>query len=73
MSTKRGLVVDDSKSARVVLSRMLEKFGISVDTVPPGKRGAPYHLHHAEEEVFLVLQGSGTLTLCGNEEKFRMM
>jgi CheY-like chemotaxis protein len=32
MSAKRALVVDDSKSARVVLSRMLEKYGIAVDT-----------------------------------------
>lgn len=32
MSTKRALVVDDSKSARVVLSRMLEKYSITVDT-----------------------------------------
>ena len=27
MAAKRALVVDDSKSARVVLSRMLEKYG----------------------------------------------
>ncbi len=32
MSTKRALVVDDSKSARVVLSRMLEKYSITVDS-----------------------------------------
>jgi CheY-like chemotaxis protein len=32
MSAKRALVVDDSKSARVVLSRMLEKYGIEVAT-----------------------------------------
>ena len=28
---KRALVVDDSRSARVVLSRMLERYGILVD------------------------------------------
>jgi CheY-like chemotaxis protein len=32
MAVKRALVVDDSKSARVVLSRMLEKYGIDVDS-----------------------------------------
>ena len=29
---ERALVVDDSKSARVVLSRMLERYGILVDS-----------------------------------------
>src|SRR5271156_1129303 len=31
MARKRALVVDDSKSARVILSRMLEKYDIEVD------------------------------------------
>lgn len=39
--------------------------GVSVDTVPPGKRACPYHLHHAEEEMFIVLEGSGTLRVAG--------
>jgi uncharacterized cupin superfamily protein len=45
----------------------LKDIGIAVDTVPPGKRCAPYHLHHAEEEVFFVLQGRGTLRVAGEE------
>ena len=32
MSARRALVVDDSKSARIVLSRMLEKYGLEVDS-----------------------------------------
>jgi CheY-like chemotaxis protein len=31
MAARRALVVDDSKSARIVLSRMLEKYGLEVD------------------------------------------
>ncbi|MBX3637451.1 MAG: cupin domain-containing protein [Rubrivivax sp.] len=35
--------------------------GFSYDIVPPGKRACPYHLHHAEEEMFVILEGQGTL------------
>jgi uncharacterized cupin superfamily protein len=28
-------------------------------------RGCPYHLHHAEEEAFVVLEGRGTLRVAG--------
>jgi uncharacterized cupin superfamily protein len=42
-----------------------KKMGISVDIVPPGKRACPYHLHHAQEEMFIVLEGSGTLRVAG--------
>jgi uncharacterized cupin superfamily protein len=37
--------------------------GLHVVTLPPGETGAPSHCHSAEEEVFIVLDGSGTLEL----------
>jgi uncharacterized cupin superfamily protein len=43
----------------------LKDLGIGVDTVPPGKRACPYHFHHGEEELFVVLEGSGTLRVAG--------
>ena len=33
------------------------KLGISIDIVAPGKRGCPYHFHHAQEEAFVILEG----------------
>lgn len=39
--------------------------GCSVDTVAPGMRSCPYHFHHAEEEMFIVLEGSGSLRVAG--------
>jgi uncharacterized cupin superfamily protein len=33
--------------------------------LPPGKRGCPYHLHHVQEEMFIVLEGQGTLRVAG--------
>ena len=28
-------------------------------------RGCPYHLHHAQEEAFVILEGRGTLRVAG--------
>ena len=42
-----------------------QKLGLSIDIVPPGKQSCPYHLHHAQEEMFIVLEGSGTLRVAG--------
>ena len=35
--------------------------GYSYDVVPPGKRSCPFHSHRAEEEMFFIISGSGTL------------
>ena len=37
------------------------QIGCTLVVLEPGKRAWPYHLHHAEEEVFVVLDGEGTL------------
>jgi uncharacterized cupin superfamily protein len=37
--------------------------GLHLVTLPPGASGAPSHCHSAEEEVFIVLAGGGTLEL----------
>jgi uncharacterized cupin superfamily protein len=41
--------------------------GLNHVTLQPGQTGAPPHCHALEEELFYVLDGSGTLTL-GDEE-----
>lgn len=51
--------------------------GLNVVTVGPGKLPAPAHCHSAEEEIFVILEGDGTLELVpsprsrdrGNEEQ----
>jgi len=35
------------------------------DVLDPGKRGCPYHFHHAQEELFVVLEGAGTVRVAG--------
>ncbi len=42
-----------------------KQMGLSVDIVPPGKRACPYHFHYVEEEMFIVLEGAGTLRVAG--------
>jgi uncharacterized cupin superfamily protein len=42
-----------------------KKLGAGFDILPPGKRSCPYHYHLAQEEMFVVLQGSGTLRVAG--------
>src|SRR6059036_3011428 len=42
--------------------------GYSYDIVPPGKRSCPFHSHRAEEEMFFIVRGTGTLRY-GNETR----
>ena len=51
--------------ARLAKGTAARKLGASIDVLGPGKRGCPYHLHHAQEEMFIVLEGSGTLRVAG--------
>lgn len=41
------------------------KLGCGVDTVAPGKQSCPYHFHHTQEEMFIVLEGQGVLRVAG--------
>jgi len=41
------------------------KLGAGFDILAPGQRACPYHYHLAQEEMFVILQGSGTLRVAG--------
>lgn len=49
----------------------LEKLATSVFVVPPGKRAFPYHAHAEIEEMFLILEGEGTLRHENEERPIR--
>jgi len=49
------------QGARLAKGTAARKLGASIDILAPGKRGCPYHLHHAQEEMFIILEGNGTL------------
>jgi uncharacterized cupin superfamily protein len=55
----------DTFGARLARGTAARKLGASVDVLPAGKRGCPYHLHHAQEEMFIVLEGEGSLRVAG--------
>jgi uncharacterized cupin superfamily protein len=44
------------------------QLGCRLVVLPPGKKAWPYHAHHANEEMFVILDGAGTLRLGGAEQ-----
>ncbi|AWV91420.1 cupin domain-containing protein [Bradymonas sediminis] len=40
-----------------------QKLGCRLTVVPPGKKAWPFHSHHANEEMFLILEGTGSYRL----------
>lgn len=42
--------------------------GLNLGVIPPDDEGAPPHCHDAEEELYVVLAGSGTLELWGGPQ-----
>lgn len=53
MPTKRALIVDDSRSARVILGRMLETHGLYVDTVESAELALEYLRTSIPDVVFM--------------------
>jgi CheY-like chemotaxis protein len=53
MPGKRALVVDDSRSARVVLSRMLERYGIAVDSADSAEAALEYLKEGRPDVIFM--------------------
>jgi CheY-like chemotaxis protein len=53
MARKRALVVDDSKSARVILSRMLEKYDIEVDMAESAEQAIEYLNANRPDAIFM--------------------
>ncbi len=65
---ERAPLYDGTRSAPVIGPRAGlagRKIGCGIDIVPPGKQACPYHFHYAQEEVFIVLEGEGTLRVAG--------
>lgn len=55
----------ETLSATLAKGTAAQKLGASIDVVPAGKRSCPYHFHHAQEEMFIILDGIGTLRVAG--------
>ena len=55
----------DSVCGSVTQGTAAKQLGAGIDEVAPGKRSCPYHYPLVEEEMFIVLEGSGTLRVAG--------
>src|ERR1700745_315763 len=53
MGAKRALIVDDSKSARLFLARVLEKYDIDVDSADSAKAAIDYLTSNRPDVIFM--------------------
>jgi uncharacterized cupin superfamily protein len=49
------------RAARVGAAAGAERLGATLYEIDPGENGSPFHLHHANEELIVVLAGRPTL------------
>jgi uncharacterized cupin superfamily protein len=47
------------------------QLGYNLTIVPPGKKFCPFHNHHVNEEMFLILEGTGLLRF--GKEEYKLM
>ena len=48
-----------------------KELGYAFDVLPPGKCSCPFHSHRAEEEMFFIVRGIGTLRYGAETRKVR--
>jgi len=65
LEREQRLPLYDTLCARLAPGTAARKLGASIDVVAPGMRSCPYHFHHVQEEMFIVLEGRGTLRVAG--------
>src|SRR6187455_2251751 len=53
MSAKRALIVDDSRSARVILTRILESYELEVDSAESAEQALEYLRHGRPDVIFM--------------------
>jgi len=58
-SWERGTLYG-SADVRVGPKIGVRDLGISYSEVQPGKSSCPFHNHHVEDEIFIILEGEGT-------------
>jgi len=53
------------RTARIGALAGAERLGATLYEIDPGQNGSPFHLHHANEELIIVLLGRPTLRTLG--------
>lgn len=57
----------EARVAAVAAPLGATRLGARYVEVPPGKKAWPYHAHHANDELFVILSGTGRLRHGGQE------
>jgi uncharacterized cupin superfamily protein len=55
----------DTRTGSLSDGTAAKKLGAGVDILEPGKVACPYHYHLAQDEMFVILEGEGTLRVAG--------
>ncbi len=55
----------DTRCGSVSDGTVAKKLGAGFDVLAPGMRSCPYHFHHGQEEMFVILKGRGALRVAG--------
>ena len=55
----------DTRCGGVSTGTAAAKLGAGLDILAPGMRSCPYHYHLAQEEMFVILEGQGSLRVAG--------
>ena len=58
-SYERGTAYRSSDAEGAAARLGLTRLGATYTEVPPGKSSCPYHVHHAVDEMFVILEGQG--------------
>lgn len=67
----QGTLYESRDAVRLGTAAGLRQIGFGYSEVPPGKSGCPFHNHHAEDEMFVVMEGEGTYRLGNERHAFR--
>jgi uncharacterized cupin superfamily protein len=61
----------DTRTGGITEGMAAKKLGAGFDILAPGKIACPYHYHLAQEEMFVILEGEGTLRVAGERVPVR--
>jgi uncharacterized cupin superfamily protein len=53
----------DARTGQIATRIGASKLGYNITAVPPGKRAFPFHNHRVNEEMFFILEGSGSVRI----------
>lgn len=51
----------EARFAAIAAPLGARRLGARYVEIPPGRKGWPHHCHHANDELFVILEGAGTL------------